>query len=137
MPTLGEVRKRVDNIVTQMTNLRDKILESRTNNEKTGNDQTRLLETQKADMKELQNQAAAYDREFEEAKSRQTAMGGKGRAQTLQEFVLLFFYVSYLILTVSLTIFMYTTSSGADTAKMFFGMLFILLVISGILIVYS
>ena len=129
--TLGEVRRRVDNIVNQMTNLQRDISDNVLKQNK------RLLKTQEADMKELQNQAAAYDREFEEAKSRQTAMGGKGRAQTLQEFVLLFFYVSYLILTVSLTIFMYTTSSSADTAKMFFGMLFILLVISGILIVYS
>jgi len=131
MPTLGEVRRRVDNIVDEMTNLRIDI----SNNVQKEN--KRLLKTQEADMKELKNQADAYDREFEEAKSRQTAMGGKGRAQTLQEFVLLFFYVSYLILTVSLTIFMYTTSSTADTTKMFFGMLFILLVISGILIVYS
>jgi len=129
--TLGEVRRRVDNIVNQMTNLQRDISDNVLKQNKS------LLKTQEADMKELQNQAAAYDREFEEAKSRQTAMGGKGRAQTLQEFVLLFFYVSYLILTVSLTIFMYTTSSSADTAKMFFGMLFILLVISGILIVYS
>jgi hypothetical protein len=129
--TLGEVRRRVDNIVNQMTNLQRDISDNVLKQNK------RLLKTQEADMKELKNQAAAYDREFEEAKSRQTAMGGKGRAQTLQEFVLLFFYVSYLILTVSLTIFMYTTSSSADTAKMFFGMLFILLVISGILIVYS
>jgi hypothetical protein len=129
--TLGEVRRRIDNIVNQMTNLQKDISDNVLKENK------RLLKTQEADMKELQNQAAAYDREFEEEKSRQTAMGGKGRAQTLQEFVLLFFYVSYLILTVSLTIFMYTTSSSADTAKMFFGMLFILLVISGILIVYS
>ena len=131
MTTLGDLKRRVENIYERMNNSKTQITNEVDRNE---ND---LLETQKADLKELQNQAAAYDREFEEAKSRQTAMGGKGRAQTLQEFVLLFFYVSYLILTVSLTIYMYTTSSSADTAKMFFGMLFILLVISGILIVYS
>lgn len=132
MTTLGDVRKRVDNIFTKMTNLQSEITNDLNNDSQKG-----LLETQKADMKDLQNQAAAYDREFEEAKAKQDAMGGKGRAQTLQEFVLLFFYVCYLILTVSFTIYMYTTSSSADTAKMFFGMLFILLVISGILIVYS
>jgi regulator of replication initiation timing len=129
MTTLGDFRKRVDNIYDRMTNLQSQITNDLDNNN--------ILETQKADMKDLQNQAAAYDREFEEAKAKQDAMGGKGRAQTLQEFVLLFFYVCYLILTVSFTIYMYTTSSSADTAKMFFGMLFILLVISGILIVYS
>ena len=134
MPTLGEVRRIVDNIVNQMTNLRKDI--SGNALAATSNKVT-LTNTRKVELRELKDQANAYDREFEEAKSRQTAMGGKGRAQTLQEFVLLFFYVSYLILTVSLTIFMYTTSSSADTAKMFFGMLFILLVISGILIVYS
>ena len=83
----------------------------------------------------LTEEAATYDRKFEEALYKFQANGGKSRKQTLQEFIILFFFVGYSLFTVSLI--MYGRVVGISTAKIFFGMLFALLMISGIIIRYA
>ena len=83
----------------------------------------------------LTQEAATYDRKFEEEQYKFQANGGKSRKQTLQEFVILFFFVGYALFTVSLI--MYGKTVGISTAKIFFGMLFGLLMISGIIIRYA
>ena len=83
----------------------------------------------------LKEEAATYDRKFEEAQYKFQANGGKTRNQTLQEFIIFFFFVGYALFTVSLI--MYGRVVGISTAKIFFGMLFGLLMISGIIIRYA
>ena len=83
----------------------------------------------------LKQEAATYDRKFEEEQHKFQANGGKSRKQTLQEFVILFFFVGYALFTISLI--MYGRVVGISTAKIFFGMLFGLLMISGIIIRYA
>jgi len=54
------------------------------------------------EVREIDEQKEAYDREFVEAESKIQAAGGIKRRQTLQEFVLLFFFVSFGIFTAAL-----------------------------------
>jgi len=83
----------------------------------------------------LKEEADRYDRKFEEEQYKFLLNGGKSRKQTLQEFVILFFFVSYALLTVSFIV--YGNAMDISTVKIFFGMLFILLMISGIIIRYA
>ena len=89
----------------------------------------------KATIAALNEEAATYDRKFEEEQYKFQANGGKSRKQTLQEFIIFFFFVGYALFTVSLI--MYGRVVGISTAKIFFGMLFALLMISGIIIRYA
>jgi len=83
----------------------------------------------------LKQQANEYDRKFEEAQYKFQVSGGKSRKQTLQEFVILFFFVGYALLTVSLIL--YGRAVGISTAKIFGGMFFLIFIITGIIIRYA
>jgi len=83
----------------------------------------------------LKQEAAEYDRKFEEAQYKFKASGGKSRKQTLQEFVILFFFVAYALFTVSLIL--YGQKAGISTAKIFGGMFFLMFIIIGIIIRYA
>lgn len=89
----------------------------------------------KKDIREFKESANTYDRQFEEEESRLQAFGGKSRKQTLQEFILLFFFVAYGILTVAFLL--YANQIGMNTAKIFAYMVISLLVITGIIISYA
>jgi len=86
-------------------------------------------------IKNLNDQTDAANRKFEDAQYKFQASGGKSRRQTLQEFVILFFFVAYAAFTVS--IILYGRAVGVSTAKIFGGMAFALLMISGIIIRYA
>lgn len=86
-------------------------------------------------IKNLNDQTDAANRKFEDAQYKFQASGGKSRRQTLQEFVILFFFVAYAAFTVS--IILYGKAVGVSTAKIFGGMAFALLMISGIIIRYA
>ena len=53
----------------------------------------------------LNQEADTYNRQFEEAEYKFISRGRKTRKQTLQEFVILFFFVSYALLTVTLVLY--------------------------------
>jgi hypothetical protein len=83
----------------------------------------------------LNSQADIYDQEFEQEEAKIQAMGGKTRAQTLQEFVLLFFYISLLLLIISITIYTFATTKNIKETLKVFGMLaFSAFIITGLLI---
>ena len=89
----------------------------------------------KKDIREFKESADKDDRQFEEEESRLQAFGGKSRKQTLQEFILLFFFVAYGILTVAFVL--YGNQFGLDTKKILFSMIFILLVITAMIVTYG
>jgi len=89
----------------------------------------------KKDIREFKEKADSYDRRFEEEESRLQAFGGKSRKQTLQEFILLFFFVAYGILTVAFIL--YANQAGMDTKKILAAMVFILLVLTGVIVTYA
>ncbi len=83
----------------------------------------------------IKEETEAIDREFVEAEHHFKLSGGKSRKQTLQEFILLFFFVAYALFTVSLII--YSKAVGISVLKTFGIMSFMLLMISGIILRYA
>lgn len=82
-------------------------------------------------------QAATDDQQFEEEQARLQGYGGKTRKQSLQEFVLLFFFVAFGILTVALVLMTNYTSGSTQAWKTFGLMLFIIMIVTGIILRYS
>ena len=135
MPTVREFSATIQTILDEITILRDSITKSY-NKMNTRSDMSLSNDSiSQAAVTALTEEAATYDRKFEEAQYKFQANGGKSRKQTLQEFIILFFFVGYSLFTVSLI--MYGRVVGISTAKIFFGMLFALLMISGIIIRYA
>ena len=91
--------------------------------------------SQDASIRDLKAKQEEYERQFVEKEAELQALGGRSRKQTLQEFVLLFFYISYLIFTVSAVL--YTRQTGGSSQKIGLLLLAILLVVTGILIRYA
>jgi len=126
--TVREVKERVDSLLDTLKTLKSSIIKS-----KATSVQNNVLPNSEIDA--LKEEADRYDRKFEEEQYKFLLNGGKSRKQTLQEFVILFFFVSYALLTVSFIV--YGNAMDISTVKIFFGMLFILLMISGIIIRYA
>ena len=126
--TVREVKARVDSLIDTLKTLKSSIIKS-----KATSVQNNVLPNSEIDA--LKEEADRYDRKFEEEQYKFLLNGGKSRKQTLQEFVILFFFVSYALLTVSFIV--YGNAMDISTVKIFFGMLFILLMISGIIIRYA
>lgn len=132
MTTVGTLVKQVDSYIQRLTTVTSEI---------TRNLQARgSLKVQKQTManqkeiRDLHAQADAYDRKFEEEESAIRAMGGKTRMQTLQEFVLLFFFVSYWIFTSALILLAYARGETKMALQLFGGMAIAFLLICCILI---
>jgi len=87
--------------------------------------------------KEYTESAANYDRLFQEEEAKLQAMGGKTRKQTLQEFVLLFFFVSFGVFTVALALMVKLQSGTAAAVKICVAMFIILLVASALVMRYG
>lgn len=83
---------------------------------------------------ELQAQRKMYDRRFQEKESIFQAIGGKTRKQTLQEFTLLLFFVSYFVFAISIAVWKSVHGGAKDGAKIFGILLVTLLPIIGLLL---
>jgi hypothetical protein len=93
--------------------------------------------SQHAEIQNLIEQEQTFDRKFNDAEAELSAFGGKTRQQTLQEFVLLFFYISYAVIAVAGCLFVYTTTQNIkETLKLAGLFLLIAFVSVGILIKY-
>ena len=133
MTTVGQLSTRVKAILDELTITVNSITTSYNNmNTRTINSNDPITQNTIAS---LNDQTAAANRKFEDAQYKFHASGGKSRRQTLQEFVILFFFVAYAAFTVSLIL--YGRAVGVSTAKIFGGMAFSLLMISGIIIRYA
>ena len=91
--------------------------------------------TNDSQIESIKKHTDTANNQFEEAQHKFQASGGKSRKQTLQEFVILFFFVAYAALTVSLIL--YGRGLGVSTGKIFGLMAFALLMISGIIVRYA
>jgi ABC-type multidrug transport system fused ATPase/permease subunit len=86
-------------------------------------------------IKQMEEETEMTNRKFVEAEHKFKVSGGKSRKQTLQEFIILFFFVAYALFTVSLVV--YYRSLGRSVAKILGLMAFILLIIVGIIVRYA
>jgi len=109
MPAVRDVAARVDTIIQDLTIINNQISESYDSltNGTTG---TTFIESQ---IDQANSSADMYDRKFQEKEAELQATGGKTRRQTLQEYVLLFFFCSYFILAISNTLYI-TSVEGAE-----------------------
>ena len=128
--TVQGMAKQADSFVTELNVLQNKIQDSFQN---LGS--SPIINSQ---IQNLNLQANIYDQQFEQEESKIQAMGGKTRAQTLQEFVLLFFYISLLLLIISITIYTFATTKNVKETLKVFGMLaFSAFIITGILMRFA
>lgn len=133
--TVGELNTNLTSIIDELTILTSSVRSS-FNSEARGSGALGSQDySMKKDIREFKEKANSYDRQFEEEESRLQAFGGKTRKQTLQEFVLLFFFVAYGILTVAFIL--YANQVGMDTKKILASMVFILLVLTAIIVTYA
>jgi len=86
-------------------------------------------------IRDLKEEQTKYDKMFEDEQKKLSDSGGKTREQTLQEFVILFFYIGYIILSITIAIFFYTrTQSTMDVIKILGLMFFIGLAITALIL---
>lgn len=117
MPTLQELKTRVQTLLDDYRIIKNNF---DANSSRNTEGKSLFTETQKkiqGDTKTLKNQANQYDREFEEEQAKFAALGGKTRKQTLQEFVLLFFFVSYTLFIVAIATYASVTEGSGAAAK--------------------
>ena len=125
MVTTTDLKNRITNITDEFTILMNKIKEP-----------SAAFNPEKQ-IREFENDARKYDTEFDEAKAMQERFGGKTRKQSLQEFVLLFFYVGFLLLSTSIILYSYNVWGGSTTLKIFIIILLTFLAITALIISYG
>ena len=125
--TVGQLAQQLEPIISELSVLESNIRDSFQN----------LNSSPKinSEIKKLESQANIYNEQFEQEEAKIQAMGGKTRAQTLQEFVILFFYISLLLLVISIVIYTFvTTRSMKETLKVLGILLFSVIVLTGLLL---
>jgi hypothetical protein len=90
------------------------------------------------DIAELKRQELTADLAFREAESAAQASGYKTRRQTLQEFILAFFFTAIIVFTITLMIRSYTATQTWNEALKILGMMTLITAITwGILLRYA
>lgn len=133
--TVADLNEKLTSLTNELTILTNSIKTSLNSQSRGDGKEGSQDYSMKKDIREFNEQADSYDRRFEEEESRLQAYGGKTRKQTLQEFILLFFFVAYGILTVAFLL--YANKVGMDTLKILGIMGFMLLILAGIIISYA
>jgi len=124
--TVADLSERLTSLINELTILTNSIKKSLTSENKE--------HSLKKDIREFNDQADTYDRKFEEEESRLQAYGGKSRKQTIQEFIILFLFVAYGIMSVAFTL--YANRLGIATRVVAI-MVFIFLILTAILVTYA
>lgn len=129
--TLVEMSIRIEQIVNQATKIRDDLIGVR----------ERILSltirSDQSEERDVKDETRKYETLFEEEESRLQALGGKTRKQTLQEFVLLFFWISYAVFAISVGLFTSRTQGSSAAQKMVGILVLGAFVITAILIRYA
>jgi paraquat-inducible protein B len=138
MPTVAQLASRVETINNDLAVLQGKIQESYDSLVKGATTELGGLDLKlKKEMQELAQRESEYNVLFQEEEASRQAMGGKSRKQTLQEFVLLFFYISLAVLSVTLLFYSLATGGFIQGAKMLAMCFVVGLVVTAILIRYA
>jgi len=95
-------------------------------------DTTALLFTN--EIRAMKHSARAHDILFEEEEAKAQGIGKKTRRQTLQEFVLLFFFCAYAILSAAVVMYAYIEKGSSQALTVIASMIIIAFVITGLII---
>jgi hypothetical protein len=128
------VASRLTNMIESLTALRVNISDSYSKY-KTGLSGNKYIKSGEYEIQNLKQQESTFDTEFEEAEAIYQQTGGKSRKQTLQEFVLLFFFVAFGVFTASVCIYTFVLKRNvAEALKMGAVLLLLLVVIVALII---
>jgi len=130
MTTVESLLLQVQGLLSNFTTVSESI--SRNYNSLTTAGTTNLTQidlTFEKGIRDMHSEANAYDREFEEEEAAAQVLGGKTRMQTLQEFVLLFFFVAYGIFTASIVLNTFARGQQSEALKIVGIMALVLLLI--------
>lgn len=133
--TIADLNDKLTSLTNTLNILTNSIKTSLTSLSKDSESTVSQVYSMRKDIRDFNEQADSYDRRFEEEEARLQVYGGKTRIQTLQEFILLFFFVAYGILTVAFLL--YANRVGMDVLKIFAIMVFMIFILAGIIISYS
>ena len=118
MTTVESLVQQVQGILTTFNMLKTTITKEYTTLTTLGSTDTSSIDlTFQKEIRDMKAEANSYDREFEEEEAASQALGGKSRMQTLQEFVLLFFFVAYGIFTASIVLNTFARGQQAEALK--------------------
>lgn len=118
MTSVGSLIEQMQGILNTFNTLKTTITkEFNTRNAVSSTDTNSIDLTFQKEVRDMKAEASSYDREFEEEESVSQALGGKTRMQTLQEFVLLFFFVAYGIFTASIVLNTYARGQQSEALK--------------------
>jgi hypothetical protein len=138
MPTVAQLAGDLDSGIGQLQVLQENIQDSYDSFVKGGNPELRGLDLKlKKEMQEMAQKESEYNVLFQEEEHRRQAMGGKSRKQTLQEFVLLFFYISLTILAITVVAFSWIALGLFQALKIAVFCVLIGLTVTAILIKYA
>lgn len=114
MTTVAQLAARVQSLIDTCTEIQTTIRDSPA--------KKNTIESIVADeIRTLKDQQLTADVQFREAETAAQATGYKTIRQTLQEFVLTFFYISLLIFTLTLIIYTYTETGNLGSAVLKIG----------------
>jgi hypothetical protein len=130
MTTVRSLIQQVQGIINSLNTLSTNISREFTTLTNVGSTDIGSIDlTFQKEIRDMHDEANAYDREFEEEEAASQALGGKTRMQTLQEFVLLFFFVAYGIFTASIVLNTYARGQHREALKIVGIMALLLLLI--------
>jgi hypothetical protein len=133
MTTVKELVKQVQRSIDEITTLQAQISEAYY-----GLSNPNKHTYVQSEIQKLKDEETSYNTQFEEEESKLQAMGGKTRKQTLQEFVLFFFYLAFGLFIVSVVVYVSVKEQNTKkTIQVAFTLLFILFITTGILIRYA
>jgi hypothetical protein len=115
---------------TKINTLVDELNEAIADNK--NSDTTALLFTN--EIRAMKHSARAHDVLFEENEAKAQDTGKKTRRQTLQEFVLLFFFCAYAILSAAVIMYAYIEKGSSHALTVLAGMVIIAFVVTGLII---
>lgn len=128
-PQVSALAARVAAIIQKITSFRTTDLAYITN-QSTGQTASRLSD--------LKREELSADTAFREAEAAGQASGLQGRKRTLQEFIITFFFIAFLVLTITLMIRSYTLTQNWNEAFKILGLMAIVYgCIWGILVRYA
>lgn len=130
----GEVAERVQNNIDTLTGLKSEISNAY-DNISGGVSSKKYTSSANYEIQSLKQQEATFNTEFEEAEANLQKSGGKTRRQTLQEFVILFFFISFGVFMISVAILKFVETREVVEGLKMIGILLLLLAISVALII--
>lgn len=133
-PTLQSIKDRFAAVRDKIGFERQQIIELQSNPREY---QGKVATDFNRELRDLKQEEKKYNQDFREQQAILNSTGGKSRNQTLQEFVLLFFYIGFALLSVSLSIFAYVQGVPSAIVKVLGASIFIGLLVTGLIIRYA